>query len=164
MMENPIQKIQIVKIHIAIKDLNIIDKEYRDILSGFNNSDGNPCTTCKELTEKQANILLDLFKKKLGWQEKKKGKKLKYEEYGSRDSKFASPAQMRKIEAVWMNYSREKTVTSMNNFIFRILKVSLITSVHKKDVNKLLKAIQSLKPDEAKEDRPVRRSPEDVDG
>ena len=143
--KNKILPIQIKKIHIAIKELNIKDKDYRDILSGFNNAAGKPCTSCKELTKRQANILLDLFSKKLGWQEKKHGKKLKYEEFAGRDPKFASPAQMRKIEAEWMQHSREKTEVSMNNFIYRILKVSMITSVLKKDVNKLLKAIESLK-------------------
>lgn len=144
-MSNGILPIQIKKIHIAIKDLSIKDKEYRDILSGFKNAKNEPCSSCKEFTEKQANVLLDLFKKKLGWQQKRKGKPLKYEGYAGRDSKFASPAQMRKIEAEWMKYSREKSEVSMNNFIFRIVKVNDIKWVLKKDVKGLLKAIESLK-------------------
>jgi hypothetical protein len=136
--------VQIKKIHLAAKSLNIKDSDYRSILTGFNNADGNPCLSCKELSENQANILLYLFKKKLGWQEKRSGKKLKYEEYNGRDTKFASAKQMRKIEAEWMQYSREKTESSMNKFIFRIIKVNTIEWVLKKDVNKLLKAIESL--------------------
>lgn len=144
-MINSITRTQITKIHIAKHDLNIEDRNYRDILSGFNNASGNPCSSCKELTERQANVLLELFRTKLGWQSKKKNVILKFEEFAGRDPKFASPAQLRKVDAVWMNHSREKTEASLNKFIFRILKVNLISFVLKKDVNRLLKAIESLK-------------------
>ncbi|MCZ7608869.1 MAG: regulatory protein GemA [Ignavibacterium sp.] len=144
-MNNPISKIQIQKIHIAKNQLNISDADYRAMLSGFKNVKGEPCTSSIEFTESQANVFLSLLKTKLGWQEKKRNKVLKYEELNKRDSKFASPAQLRKIEALWQVHSREKTVSSLNHFLSRILKVDLITAVLKKDVNKLLKAIESLK-------------------
>ena len=144
-MNNPITKVQIQKIHIAKSNLNINDVDYRAMLSGFKNDKGEPCTSSKEFTEKQANVFLHLLKTKLGWQEKKKNKILKYEELNKRDPKFASPAQLRKIEALWQIHSREKTEAALNHFLSRILKVDLITSVLKKDVNRLLKAIESLK-------------------
>ncbi len=143
-MNNPISKIQIQKIHIAKNQLNISDADYRAMLSGFKNVKGEPCTSSIEFTESQANVFLSLLKTKLGWQEKKRNKVLKYEELNKRDPKFASPAQLRKIDALWQVHSREKTVSSLNHFLSRILKVDLITAVLKKDVNKLLKAIESL--------------------
>lgn len=143
-MNNPISKIQIQKIHIAKSNLNISDVDYRAMLSGFKNSKGEPCTSSKEFDERQANVFLHLLKTKLGWQEKKRNKVLKYEELNKRDPKFASPAQLRKIEALWQVHSREKTAESLNHFTSKILKIDLITSVLKKDVNRLLKAIESL--------------------
>ncbi len=143
-MSNPITRMQITKIHIAKTQLNINDEHYREMLSGFKNASGDPCSSCKEFTESQANVFLQLLKTKLGWQEKKKNKILEFENLGTRDPKFASPAQLRKIKAYWKNYSREKTDISLNHFISRILKVDMITAVLKQDVNRLLKAIQSL--------------------
>lgn len=144
-MNNRITHIQIQKIHIAKKDLNIKDSDYRAMLSGFKNENGQPCTSSKELSESQANVFLQLCRTKLGWKVKRKNKNLKYEELAARDPKFASPAQLRKIEALWQVYSDQKTEASLNHFISRIIKVDLITSVLKQDVNKILKAIQSLK-------------------
>lgn len=115
------------------------------MLSGFKNANGEPCSSSKEFTENQANVFIHLLKSKLGWQEKKKNENLKYENLIARDPKFASPGQLRKIEALWQIHSKEKTEISLNHFISRIVKVDLITSVLKKDVNRLLKAIQSLK-------------------
>lgn len=144
-MNNPITKIQIQKIHIAKKDLNINDSDYRAMLSGFKNEKGQPCTSSKEFNESQANVFLELLRTKLGWKVKRKNKNLKYEDLVARDPKFASPGQLRKIEALWQVHSREKTEISLNHFLARIVKVDLITAVLKKDVNRLLKAIQSLK-------------------
>ena len=146
-MADQILKIQIQKIHIAKTQLKLSDADYRDILSNFKNAYGWPCKSSKELNQHQADVLLnDIFKKKLGWQEKRFGKKLKYEEYNTRDQKFASPAQMRLIESTWMNNInvKEKTDRALNNFIYRILKVNHLSFVLKKDVNRLLKAITSL--------------------
>lgn len=144
-MSNRITHIQIQKIHIAKKDLNINDSDYRAMLSGFKNERGEPCTSSKEFSESQANVFLQLLKTKLGWKAKRKNKNLKYEDLVTRDPMFASPAQLRKIEALWQVHSREKTPESLNHFISKILKVDLITSVLKRDVNRLLKAIESLK-------------------
>ena len=140
--------IQIQKIHIAINDLKLSDEDYRDMLSNFKNSYNWPCKSSKELNKHQADVLLDLFKKRLGWKEKKKGKILKYEEFNTRDAKYASPAQMRLIESTWMHNInvKEKTEQALNNFINKILKVNHITFVLKKDVNRLLKAIKSITP------------------
>jgi hypothetical protein len=144
-MSNRITYIQIQKIHIAKKDLNLKDSDYRAMLSGFKNEKGEPCTSSKEFSESQANVFLELLRTKLGWKVKRKNKNLKYEELAARDPKFASPGQLRKIEALWQVHSREKTENSLNHFLSRILKIDLITSVLKTDVNRLLKAIQSLK-------------------
>lgn len=134
---------QIKKIHIAQKELGIKDDHYRTILSSFNNQVGTPAKSCKELNYEQAEILLKTFKR-MGWKEKRNGQIPKYEEYYNREFKFASPAQMRKIEGLWMKCSTRKTVDAMNRFINRITGKSHITFLLKKDVSTIIKAIESL--------------------
>lgn len=142
---NPVSNAQKAKIHIAKSQLNLSDQQYRDILSGFNNQSGLPCNSCLELNFDQAETLLRLFRK-LGWQEKRKGVKLKYEEYSNRDAKFATPKQMRSIDAVWNTTDnvREKTDESMNKFIKRIAGVDHISFLLAKDVHKVIRAVKSL--------------------
>lgn len=110
---------QIIKIKIAQKQLNVSDDNYRDILSGFN------AASCTELTDRQADEMLELFRK-LGFKETRKEvtekekafgtRSLKYENLGKRPGK-ATPGQLRKIETMWRNVSREKTDKSLQSFV-----------------------------------------------
>ena len=138
-----ISRAQITKIHIAKQQLGLNDQQYRDTLSGFINAAGQPSSSCKELSYDQAEVLLTLFKK-IGWKEKQNGKVKKYEEFNGRSGKFASPAQMRKIEALWMSSSREKTIESMNHFIKRICGKDDISFLTNFDAHKVIKAIEAL--------------------
>ncbi|HOJ19570.1 MAG TPA: regulatory protein GemA [Ignavibacteriaceae bacterium] len=142
---NPVTNGQKAKIHIAIQQLNISDQQYRDILSGFNNSEGKSCNSCTELNFDQAETLLRLFVK-LGWKKKIREKPLKYESFANRDSRFATPEQMRRIDAIWNTSSkvREKTEEAMNKFIKRIAGVDHISFLLATDVHKIIKAIQGL--------------------
>ncbi len=129
-------------IHIAKNQLGITDEQYRDILSGFVLVNGDKCESCKELSYDQAEALIHIFKKS-GF----KTGRLKYEEFENRAGGFATPGQMRKIEATWMTHPRVKnrTTEGMNNFIKVIVGQSHITFVKSIDVHKLLKAIDSIK-------------------
>jgi phage gp16-like protein len=140
---NPISLAQITKIHIAKQQLHITDQQYRDTLSGFKTPDGLPCSTCKQLNYDQAEILLDIFKK-LGFKTKHNGKNKEFDELANRSSIFATPGQLRKIKALWMNNAREKTEEAMNKFISHRTSVNHITFVLKEDVNKLITAISKL--------------------
>ncbi len=144
---NDITPLQVKKIHIAKSQLSLSEQQYRDTLSGFKNAAGEPSSSCKELNYDQAEVLLNTFKK-LGWQEKHSGKPLKYERYAGRDAKFATPKQMRSIDALWFTSInvREKTEEAMNNFIHRIAGVSHISFLLASDVHKMRKAIQKLSP------------------
>jgi len=141
----PINKYQIAKIHIAANQLNLTRQQYEDILSGFIKEDGTPCNSSKELNHEQAEALLRIFRK-LGWKESRHGKILKYEEYSNRDKKFAEPRQLRLIDALWRTSPkvRYKTDEALNHFIKRIVGVDHIGFVLKKDVQKIIKAIQEL--------------------
>jgi hypothetical protein len=140
---NNISPLQVKKIHIAKSQLTLSDQQYRDILSGFNNNQQAPCKTCKELNYDQAEALLNIFVK-LGWKQTQNGKIKKYEEFAGRSGKFASPAQMRKIEALWMSRSREKTEESMNHFIKHVTGKDKIEFTTGADAHKIIKAIETL--------------------
>lgn len=143
-----IHSVQVQKIHIAKQQLKLNQDEYRAILSSFINKEGNPCTSSTELNRQQADSLLALFRDKFGWKEKRSYKNGKYSGYAGRDNKFASVAQLEKIDYTWYSNANVKTKTdqALNNFIFRILKINHISFVLKKDVNRLLKAIESISP------------------
>ncbi|MGK9477886.1 regulatory protein GemA [Melioribacter sp. OK-6-Me] len=141
----PVTRTQIIKIHIAAKQLNLSRQQYEDILSGFIKPDGSPCTSSKDLDRNQAEYLLRIFRK-LGFKETKRGRVLKYEEYSRRDYRFAEPRQMRLIDALWHTSPkvRNKTDAALNHFIKRIAGVDHIGFLLKKDVQKVIKAIREL--------------------
>jgi hypothetical protein len=138
-----IDKSQIVKIHVAKSQLKLSDENYKAILSGFNNQSGEPVNSSKELNYEQAEVLLSRLKE-IGWKPKSKGKPVKYEEYANRDYKYASPKQLRMLEAMWMELAREKTEFAFNKFVLRITHKSHISFILKTDVQKLKKAIENL--------------------
>ncbi len=137
---------QKAKIHIAKSAAGLSDSNYRAILSGFNNKDGVPCSSCSEFTYNQAEVLLNIFKDKLGFKEKRKYKDSKYAQYAGRESKFASVAQLELIDYKWFSNLnvKEKTDEAMNHFIKRIAGTDHISFLLKKDVSKVIKAISSL--------------------
>lgn len=140
---NNIDKSQITKIHIAKSQLKLSDENYRDLLSGFITDSGKPAVSCKDLTCDQAEVLLNRFKA-MGWKEYSKGKPKKYEELANRDSKFATPKQLRMLEAIWMSKAREKTEKSFLKFIMRVSGRNHISFVLKNDVQKIKKGIENL--------------------
>lgn len=106
----PPTRAQLAKIHIAKKELQLSDDIYRDVLA-VNFS----VESAKDLTERQAMQLLEIFKAK-GWTARSKqsgsGKK-------KRSSTFItikrgpSAAQQRKVLAMWneLGYAMEKLHT-----------------------------------------------------
>lgn len=142
-----IQPRQIKLIHIAKKDLNLSELQYRDVLGGFG------VTSCKGLNKEKADQLIKVFQK-LGFKIRVKGNfmqnshaygKKKFEELAGRSEEYPAPSQLRKIEALWRTYSRQKDDASLNNFMERIINVRSITKVKQNQVAKLIKAIKSLK-------------------
>lgn len=139
----PIDKSQIQKIHIAKSQLKLTDENYKAILSGFANKSGEPALSSLELNFEQADLLLSRFVE-MGWKPKSKGKSKKYEELANRDPKFATPKQMRMLEAMWMGKARSKTETAFIKFILKIVKKNHIRFILKTDVKKIKLAIENL--------------------
>lgn len=136
-----IVKPQIQKIHIAKKELNLTDSEYKDLLSNFDVS------SSKDLDYKQAEELLTIFEK-LGWTKKqsnKKSLKEKYEDLNPRGFGFASPGQLRKIEALYRDLNGSESNEGLNKLIKRIVKIDHISWLKKKDVPKILKCLENMK-------------------
>ena len=131
----------LAKIHIAKKELNLSDEEYRQILYDCFGVDSS-----KYLTEEQANMLIAIFVD-MGFKPKKKEQKpqpQKYDQLGERQG-FATPAQLRKIEAMWKTVSREKTKESLDKFLFRRFKVMKLENLPFDKVPAVLKALENMK-------------------
>jgi len=143
---NGIRQWQIAKIHIAKTELNISSEDYQLILANFKNYAGLPCTSSKEFTYKQAEVLLDIFHTRFGWKEARKYKESKYAQYAGRNAKFATVAQLELIDYKWYSNInvREKTDKALNNYIKTIIGIDHISFLLKKDVSRVLKAIISI--------------------
>lgn len=134
----------LAKIHIAKKELNIAEEDYRSILSGFN------VDSAKELNDDQANKLVLLFKK-IGWSPKASQKKIKETKPicvtvpANRPDEYATQKQINKLAGLWVTYSNQKNTNSFIKFILRVAKVNAIEWLQKDDVQKVIKAIEALK-------------------
>lgn len=130
-------------IHILRKALGHDQATYEDILFlKFRK------TSSKDLTVKEAGLLIAEWKNKAektgAWKkiEKVSGRQ-KFEELGIRQG-FATPKQLRMLEALWMSHSRTKTEKSFNSFLERIAKVSHLRFLRRPDVQKVKKAIEQI--------------------
>jgi len=124
--EGSISKTQIQKVHIAKKQLNLSDKTYREMLSGYG------VVSSKDLTFDQAADLLSKLEV-AGWKptganppegvDKSKWGKNKYEDLRGRGEEFAAPQQLRMIEAKWKDVTGKNPENGLNKF----LKICTVT-------------------------------------
>lgn len=141
---------QIRIIHTLKSQLGLDDEVYRDILHSFDAS------SCKQLSEAEARIVIQNLQEKLEIYNKKFKKK--FEELEGRDKSMATPKQLRKIEAIWSEiYDKSKDRTerakALRGYLkkhFKISDLRFLTKARARDVipifekirfNKLLKAI-----------------------
>jgi len=133
----------LAKIHIAKKELNLGDEIYRDILRVNSGKE-----SAKDLTPTEAWKVLEHFKS-LGWVPRgsKERAKTKYNKLSKRPG-MASPAQLRKIEAMWMTGRniRNKTPQGLRSFLFNKFKISDLRFVEVWEVGKIIRAIESIVP------------------
>lgn len=151
-MSNYAQK---AKIHIARKELNLSEQNYRDILSGFG------VQSCKDLNFRQAEELIKLFKE-MGWKPKPKkrratsqalepasGKdkgwgKQKYEYLKPRPGYMAAPIQLRLAEVLWRIVARNPSDAALETFVLRQTKIKKLEWLHKKHICAVLCALQDM--------------------
>ena len=131
----PVNKL-LAKIHIAKKELGIEDSIYRDILyRKFR------VGSSKSLSDSQALVLIHHFKD-LGWQPKIKPKK--YDDQKS-DIYSATPAQKRKIEAMWHDIYRGNSETKhLRQFFWNHFKVSDIRFLERETAHDVIEALKQM--------------------
>lgn len=109
----------------------------------------------KELTVDEAETLLRQLKKNAissGVYEGKKKysfQKYRYNSLEGRDDKMATPLQLRKIEAMWLEVSRVSGDTAraeaLNSFAKRITGKERLVFLTKADASKLINAMNNMK-------------------
>ena len=135
-------KAQIKKIHTLKSKLQLREEVYRDMLANYG-VDSSTRLKIGQATD---------FIQTLSHQAEKQGvwttKKKKYDHLWNRNKNMASPAQLRKIEAMWKNVSRfenyRQRAEALDKFINRIVGVTNILWVEKSHVEKLIKAIEAM--------------------
>ena len=138
----------LAKLHIAKAQLKLSDEEYRSLLSGWKNwRTGDPIESSKDLRDEQIIAVLDCMTQKLGWKAKPRKKQRKFIAPAvttKRPYSWATPAQLEKINLLWVKHSKKKDQESLRLFVKRILHVDLMQSIQVEDVHILVKAIESL--------------------
>ncbi|MEX1120895.1 MAG: regulatory protein GemA [Balneolales bacterium] len=145
-MSNQAQK---AKIHIAKKELNLSEENYRAILSGF----GAESST--DLNFQQAEELIKIFKE-MGWKPKPKKRKQpaarvdkgwgkeKYEYLEPRPGYMAAPVQLRLAEVLWRIVARNPSDAALEKFVHRQTKIKKLEWLKKKHVCAVLCALQDM--------------------
>jgi hypothetical protein len=147
---------QVRLIHVAANQLHLIWKKkelngkdeiedpYHQILSGFNDKDGKPAISCKSLNYDQAAILLDIFNN-LGFKSNRpRSNQFESLFSKSRPAQYASVAQLGMLMGMWVDNSREKTLSSLDQFTNKIVHISHIEWLLKIHVPKMVEAIKNL--------------------
>lgn len=129
--------------------LKMPEDVYREILWTWH------VESAKELTVDEAEILLHQLKRNAmsaGVFESKKKysfQKYRYNNLDGRDAKMATALQLRKIEAMWFEVSRQPDdiarATALNQFCERITEKERLQFLTKSDVSKLIKAMEVMK-------------------
>jgi hypothetical protein len=159
-MSAPISRDQMRAIHAVRRSLGIDEDIYRGILEDQFN-----VRSSKDLTSRQAAKLLDHFNGmagKLGLPTKPARRALKYDELEGRPEHFATPKQLRMIEAMWAEVSVKTTTEdrarALSSLLFRIVESSHITMLMRQDVRKVIAALKAMKAN------PPNHSTGDTDG
>ena len=142
-----VEQWQIKKLHTLKSKLGISEEDYRDTLQSFANVNSST-----DLNYNQANDLINHWEKAAVeqglWKQADKTKK-EFDEFENRGGDFATPAQLRMIVALWNEKSFVEDPTkrrvALNKFINNITGVLMIDWIHKQHVQKIIKAIKSIK-------------------
>ena len=140
---NMISFSQIKQIHTLKSILGLDDELYREMLMSFG------VATCKNLTFTEARILLDILSEKAIAAGKWQKPNNKFSELKNRADSMASPAQLRKIEAMWQDVCFEKSYTevkkTLRKFIQNHFKISDIRFIDKITATKIIHVINKIK-------------------
>ena len=144
---------QITFIHALKSKLGWCGEEYRGVLASYG------VESSKQLDRYQAKHLCDQLSRMIQGEPlnpnppydpdnfKHGSGRQSHEDLASRQAVFATPAQLRKIEAVWRSNPnvRNSSQHALNQFCARICKVQNIRWLKKQQAIALLKAIENIK-------------------
>ncbi len=139
-----ISKEQIKKIHTLKSKIGLTDEEYGSALEAYG------VNTSKDLNSKQAEDLIIRLTELMPKQKPGKVKSTKYNKLGIRTNHkgehYATPKQLRMIEAMWFNgvNVRTKTQEALLSYVKKITGKNAMEWLLISDVQKIVKAIKSL--------------------
>ncbi len=141
----PITNFQKKLIHTIVHTIGMQDEDYRKLLKKWFDVD-----TCLKLNYAQAELMIQRLRyiaEKAGKWKHSKGNKTKYDDLGDREG-FASPRQIRKIEAMWCDVSyqpdQEAKLRALNKFVFRFFHVSNLRFLEDWQAHKIIKSLQAM--------------------
>jgi hypothetical protein len=136
-----VTKEQIKKIYTMKNQLGLDDELYREMLLNFK------AKSCKDLTVEQAAKFIDILEVNAT------GSKNKFSELSNR-AEMATPAQLRKIEAMWVEFlkislkqeviSKQKTRKSLRKLLQRLYHISDLRFLQRENVSKVIKTIETM--------------------
>jgi len=134
---------QIKRIHTLKAILGLDDELYKEMLLSFG------VATCKDLTQTEASILLEILSEKAVAAGKWHRPADNFIEFEQRGNDMASPAQLRKIEAMWHDLCFEKSYIevkkTLRKFIQNHFKVSDIRFIDKNTATKIIHVIDKIR-------------------
>jgi len=138
-------KNQCARIHILRQELRLSEDDYRAALASFG------VESSKELSFHDAELLIQRFEQALPTNHPQRYS-TKYEHLGIRFHRvlrrhYATPKQLRMLEAMWMSSPQvtTKTVEALEHFAKRITGKEKLEWLLIDDVQKVKKAIESLR-------------------
>lgn len=139
---------QIKQIHTLKAILGLDDELYKEMLMSFG------VTTSKNLTFTEAKIFFDILSAKAIAAGKWQIPNGKYSSLENRSDSMASPAQLRKIEAMWRDLCFEKNPEeakkTLRKFIQNHFKVSDIRFIDKITATKIIHVINKIQDEKIK--------------
>jgi hypothetical protein len=141
-----ITKAQIKKIHTLTNILGLDDELYREMLLKFGVS------SCKDLSLKDTCRFIDILEVQAIGVNKWQKPKEKYDELSNR-ADMATPSQLRKIEAMWVDFlkisygkevRRSVARKSLRKLLLRLYHINDLRFLERDKVSKVLKTIESM--------------------
>lgn len=136
---NLINNAQKAKIHVLKARLGLDDDHYRDLLH-----EGYRVRSCVNLSMVDA---ADFIHKLETWTYSA-GAHRKYDRFAGRDRDMATPAQLRKIDVLWRQVSRQTTArdrdAALNKMVKRITGINDLRWIEKRHVGKILNTVQTM--------------------
>ncbi|MDP4176291.1 MAG: DUF1018 domain-containing protein [Bacteroidota bacterium] len=129
---------QIKLIRYTANKCGLNEDEYRELIMSYG------VMHTKQLDEDAAKQIIKMFKEKFGFEYKRKKEKIKQEVSGKREWPFATQKQVNYIIMLWIKHSNLKSKESLNKFCKRITGIDRIEWIKHFEVQKLIRAIESL--------------------